>query len=314
MRLALVLRFLVFGLILHVGFSWLYLTRVCVEHEAWIRDTTFLERERDVSVLVVGASHANMAVLDQRLPNTLNIATHGEHYLRMKYRLQWLLEQDPDGIETVLVPFDAAGFTGFKNDHFRPEAVWGRYVPYLELGRERGMPRDYFDMWFRSKLAPYAGELTTLGQFVIGRRAFRRKGSKRKVTVERQTAAQIAERHVPRKGEAWDPVAVAAFTDIVHGLKDRGIRVVLVSYPVHAAYSKHIQERGVDPADREQLLATLLEPGTVDHVDAEALFPDKRLMFADPDHLSPLGALAFTKHLSIELDALGVLEADQNWK
>lgn len=298
-------RFLVVGAVIHAALSWAFFQFLCPAHEAWRRDGWFLARDPGVKVVVCGGSHAFMAVNDTHLPAMLNIATHGEHYQRTLYRMTWLMDRRPEGLEAALVDFDVASFTSFKTDNFRPEAVWARYVPFLELARRGPQSTRYAGMWFRSRYAPYLGEADTVAQFLLGQRAFRGLGAG-KADVQAQTAVEVAERHFPTIGDTWDPAQEQALKGIIALFKRHGVRVVLVSYPMHPAYTKQVQLRGVNVRRRHELLEEILEPGVVDHLDYEDLFGSQRLAFADPDHLSPFGSRALTLKLTKDLYDLGL--------
>lgn len=302
-------RFVAGLLALHLALSVAYVRLVGMDHEVIERDGWYLHRDPSVHIVVAGDSHPRLDVYPDLLPGSVSIASRGEDYLKNRYRLPWLLDQDSEGIDTVILGYDAVAFSGTRVESFKPEWVWGRYVPFLELGWRLGSIRPFAGKWAKAHLAPYAGEAETLSQWVGNRRSFRGpEDGKRLVPVQFQWGDEVAERHFPG-GSAWHPALETALRELLADLKGRGIRVVLVSFPVTAEYADAVEKRGADKARRERLLQELLEPGVVDHLDYGSLGWGNRKLFGDADHLSPMGAKLFTVKLRKDLAAMGIGEA-----
>lgn len=302
------LRFLLVTLAVHLVLCGAYRITVVRSHEVTEADRAFFQRDRSVRVLVAGDSHPRMNVVDELLPGAVNVATRGEDYLKNRYRVPWLLDRDGEGIDAVVLGFDAASFSDTRLRNFRPEAVWSRYVPLLALGPALDDRRGFGTMWLKANLAPYAGEVDMVAQWVARRRSFRDPGQVGTVApVKFQWGDEAAERHFP-EGSGWHPMLERGLRELVTELAARDVRLVLVSYPVTAEYSQAVERRGADEARRERLLAELVAPGVVDHLDYESLGWGNRALFGDADHLSPIGAKLFTRRLHRDLAGLGLLE------
>ncbi len=303
-----VLQFIAGLLVLHVAFTQFYLRRVVVGHEVLQRDAQFLNRPADVSVVIAGDSHPRMNVVPRDIPGAVNIATRGEDYFKNRYRLRWLLDQRGEGIEAVVLGFDAASFSTTRLENFRPEAIWGRYIPFLEVGSQFETSEDFPGKWLKAMAVPYAGEAETLGQWVTSRRQFRGKDQiGTVVATQLEWGDDVADRHFP-PGSGWHPSLEASLRALIADLRARDIRVVLVSYPVTAEYAVAVEERGADQARRKAILDDLVEPGRVDHLDYETMGYGNRKLFGDADHLSMVGARLFTVKLRNDLVALGLFD------
>ena len=158
-------------LALHLVFSLWALATIGRDHRAVELDRAFLGSSEPLTVLVAGASHARNGVAADQLGG-LSIAVAGEHALKTRYRLPWLLHRSPRSVGAVILELDAATLSSWKTDGFDPEVVWGRYVPFLDLGWRRGEPLDYAGKWMAAHAAPYAGQADAFAFWRAGLRAF----------------------------------------------------------------------------------------------------------------------------------------------
>lgn len=300
--------FLLVGLALHLALSVGFALTVGREHDVRQMDARWLMGPHPVDVMIAGDSHARYAVKAPVLGYAINVAVPGEHYLKTTYRVPWLLDHGTRPVETVVLPFDAVTFASFKATSFEPEYVWGRYVDWFELGAHKGQRFTFAGKWAKSKLAPYVGELDVLLQYLTQSEHFRDEsdpqGGLKLQFFESGTLA--ARRHLSG-ASVWDPDMEWAFRRLVDDLVGRGIRVVLVRYPVTRAYAAESRRLGADPVLRDRLYASVGRPGVVDHLDLEGLFFDNPELFGDGDHLNPMGKDQFTQRLAVELTRLGVL-------
>lgn len=294
---------------LHLVMSLLALATIGRDHRALELDEAFLGSAEPLTVLVAGASHSRNAVAADLLGG-MSVAVAGEHYLKTRYRLPWLLHRSPRSVGAVILPLDAATLTSWKADNFDPEVVWGRYVPFLNLGWQRGEPLDYAGKAIAANLAPYAGQADAFGYWRAGLRAFQDEDNIERFKGQppvwmRRWGREAADLHL--KGhEPRDPGKVWAVRSLVEDLKARQVRVVLVTYPVTRAYHDTAVLHGADLDKTRELVADLLEPGVVDYLDFESLYFDRDDAFYDGDHLGGKGRAHFTRVLYDELVAMGI--------
>lgn len=305
-----VIGFVACGLAVHVLLSVLFVRYVASDHDALRMDARWLRGPVAVDVMVAGDSHPRQAVEAPVLGSAINVAVPGEHYLKTTFRVPWLLDHGTREVSTVLLPFDAVSFVSFKDDVFHPEVVWDRYVDWRLIGAHKGQRFQYAGKQAKAKLAPYVGEWQTLLQFFTSSRHFRAPGEVGPTLVRFDSGIEAARRHFSG-ADLWDADMVWAFRRLLDDLRGRGLRVVLVSYPVHRAYIAEARRLGVDPGRRAELLAEVLEPGRVDHLDFEAALVRAPELFVDGDHLNIPGKRRFSKLLAERLRAMGVLVSDR---
>jgi len=296
-------------LALHLVFSLLALATVARDHRAVELDQVFLGSAEPLTILVAGASHARNGVAAEQLGG-LSVAVAGEHALKTRYRLPWLLHRSPRSVGAVVLELDAATFSSWKTDSFDPEVVWGRYVPFLHLGWQRGEPLDYAGKWGAAHLAPYVGQGDAFAFWRAGLRAFQDEDDLDRFKGQppawmRKTGEEAAALHLEGQ-EVLDPAQVWALRGLIDDLKARQVRVVLVSFPVTQGYHDTAVAHGADLDTVRGAVSDLFEPGVVDYLDFEGLYFGRDDAFYDGDHLSGMGRAHFSRVLFDELVSMGI--------
>jgi CubicO group peptidase (beta-lactamase class C family) len=301
-----ILAFLVPMLLLHAGLSRAYQNHIGQAHRVAELDALFVSDPKPLDVLIVGDSHPMNAVQPSLLgPRASNMAVAGEHILKTHYRLQWLLDTADRDVKTVVLPFDPHVFSARNTDLFEPEAVWGRYVDFYELGLRKQRLVDYGRMWSKAHLIPYAGELATVEQYLQKQRAFQDEADPDRFAAQpdramRRPAHEAAADHMGGH-DLLDPAMIWAFRTLIRDLEKRGIRVVLVAYPLSHAYSAEVDRLGAREAVRSHVLKPLLQRHDLLFLDFEELFHDHPEWFYDSDHVNAAGRRAFSRKLATAL-------------
>lgn len=303
--------FVAIALGIHAALYLAYASTVGTNHRVTQVDREFLADNRPLDLLVAGDSHARNAFDARLVPRSASVAVGGEHYLKTLYRLPWLLDRKARPPKTVVLNLDITSFTSWKADHFAPEYVWGRYVPLFELGMRKKQPWAYTNKVLKAKLAPYAGELDTLVQFARGTRAFRTEPGLGRFDAippfaQRRVALDSARRHFQHQ-DLVDPSLDWALVTLLDELRDRGVHVVLVSYPLTREYVEVAQRNGVHAEVRAHMARRLAGRPEVTWLDYEDLYFGRNRLFFDADHLNTLGRPRFTRRLHRDLVAAGLL-------
>jgi len=298
------LAFLAGLLAIHVALSLGFARTVGAAHDATQMDARWSAARGPV--MIAGDSHARFGV--ESRGGLVTVAVPGEHYGKSRFRVPALLDRRP--ARAVVLPYDAVSFSSFKAERYDPEHVWGRYVDFGQLAIEQQAPLRYGGMALKARLAPWVGELDTVVEYLRGTRHFRgREGVGGRLAV-RERPAEVAARHF-EGAEPFDPRMVHALRSLLAELRRRGVRVVLVRFPVSPRYRAAAAALGARSSQRDALLAELLTPGQVDHLDLERLFDARPGAFLDADHLGPRGRRALTRRLRRELATLGALGRDE---
>ena len=309
------LAYVAMGLLLHALLYTTYVGSVAPAHRVVEVDAEWFAGDAPIRVLALGGSHTRSAIDPDLMPDSLNLGVGGEHYLKTLYRIRHLLREHDRAVSCVLLPLDAASLSSWKTDDFTPEFVWGRYVDFIAVGRIQHKPFAYARMWTKARLFPYAGELETVRMMRSGTKAFKdeeqlsRLAASNQLDVaarsERRSGRDAAQEHLGGYNHA-DPALSWALREIVRTFRERGTRVVLVSYPMTAGYSNTARRLGADMGPQKALVAELAQAGAVEHLDFETLFHEKPEKFYDGDHLSKPGREHFSRLLRQSLLSLGI--------
>lgn len=280
-------------------------------HRVVVLDEAFLADDAPIDLLVIGDSHPRSAFDEEVLgARVFDLAVAGEHMLKTMVRLRWLLERTDRPIRTALVPLESHTFTDWKVDAWQPEAVWGRYGGLLAVGERRGQLPAYLGRWLKAAVVPYAGELDTAHQYLVGGRGFRTRDDLDRTVVSRDV------RRGPREAAALhfegrshlDPDLRWAYEQVLAELEARGVEVVLIAWPVSQPYAELADTYGARGAVRGTVLPELQDRG-YRFLDHEGAFFGQPWAWYDGDHMSRPGRAAFTRQLADELAELGILES-----
>jgi hypothetical protein len=304
-----VARFSLGALAVHLGL-WALFAWVTTHHDVRKMDAKWLAGPVAAEVLVAGDSHARFAVEAPLLGRAVNLAVPGEHYLKTMYRVPWLLDHGTREVGAVLLPFDSTSFSSFKSDSYEPEAVWGQYVDWRELAVRRRAPLLYGGKLLKAVAFPYVGEGDSVFQFLTRSRHFRDpEAIGGWMPPDLEDGQEAAARHFAG-AEPWDPDQAWGLTRLVEALRARGVHVVLVRYPLTAAYVAAARAYGADDGTRrDALFAQLSADGGVEQLDFERVFFGRDELFSDGDHLNAEGKRAFTALLARELFQRGLVAA-----
>ncbi len=294
--------------LLHLLLSVAYARSLDRRHRVLVDDADVVASVDPLRVVVLGDSHPRNAVYDALLPSAANLANGGESLVKSWYRLKWILARTDRPIGAVLIQLEPQAFDSWHADYFQPEYVYSRYVPYLELGWVRGEPLAYLARWAKARLAPYTGELRTVGEMWNRERDFRDDLEAERFSTSRsmdEWAQTRAEWHFLGH-EVDDPLQLWALDQILARLEVEGIRPIFVSYPVSAEYRSAIARMGVVEAWSAALAPVLADHPGVTWLDYHDVFSGRNDLFHDPDHVNRAGRQRFTRMLNDDLISLGV--------
>lgn len=275
------------------------------------QDRAFLARTAPLRVLVMGDSQPFMGVEATQLGEAANVSALGEGYMLNYWRLDRYLRKRPDLCDGVVLGVNMHSFSSGWGQ-FTASFSRGRFVNYLELARVRGDCAGVLGEYFRYRGAPYAGALSTLAPHLSPKprlmgianwyRAFAL------TTAKPARAARRAEEHYG--GQVWPAKTQEDYLRALLDLcRTRGIRPVLVRYPVTREYQEAAQSY-VDAEAYEAIVRGVLAdyPEAL-FLDYATTFEQTPLVFGDADHLNALGRRHFTAMLRADLEKAGLLSA-----
>lgn len=278
-------------------------------------DSQFLGLKGDLDYLFLGDSHCQDDINPNLLNNAFNFASAGENYLQTFYKVRCILRTREDRIGTVVLPLDLHSFSSFRLGRIENPPYWSRYIDFLDLGRDEGQQFKYFREFLEAELFPYLGRgkdclrlLNTIAKTPLpmkrgyiafdGRRALRRKSSD-------GAAKRRASLHLEVE-DLFAPLFIESFHMCVELCQKRGVRVVLVKYPVSSRYLEEAKRillangHSVEEVEKK-LVGIASEKHCVEIFDFRDLFLNRDGLFVDPDHLTARGAVRFSETLRARL-------------
>lgn len=273
----------------------------------------------EVDTLIVGDSHPKWGILAAQLDNAFNLAIPGQTMPETYAVLKAQIDDPVVNPRRVVLSADATVFSNWQSYIWIYNHYYSRYEDMWELGRLRGQPLLYLVRGITGRHAPYMGQRFTILKYLdsglppdlpfavhlkMARGSFesqtseadRPRGERRGV-IEERLRMQFPHHE-------FDEVAALYFSRVLELCRKKGIGVLVVRYPLTAAYLRGVDEIAAEMG-LEGRLAELLAPHPeVRLLDARAEFVGNLSLFADVDHLNVRGARRFTPRIRAELEAL----------
>lgn len=246
--------------------------------------------------LLMGDSHIMTAVNDAEYPGAINLAQEGEPYVVTYFKMKKVVAYNR--IDTLIVGFSPHNISSFNDrkfsDTFWCDEIFDRTYPLISLSDLKSFEvnkTSYARAVIKNMLLyPNPNPTPYLGHF--NRRLD-------KLDTSRQQPDQTIKRHFYLDGKELEASQrnIQYLDSIMAYTRKQGIRLVLLSTPLHEKYQKQIphtiQTQFTDLSQR-------LKKRGLEVLDFSAEpYPDQ--FFADFDHLNYQGASLFTKRLKAEL-------------
>lgn len=299
----------------HLLASFAFHSSVSFDHNLARTDRDFYAAPQNLQVLVTGDSHGRNAVAAKHLgERSVSIAIGGSTIIKIYHRLQNLLASDKT-IEVVILSADDHVFLDHNRDQYHPIATWARHLNYTRLATEVHDARAMHLNALRANVFPYVDELPIWLSWLRGNRAhFRNEaldGRMDKETVyQRVTNSTERYQKVFGPGGGVDPLKRAYYDRTIDDLHRRGIKVVLVRYPVMRIHNKQLEVRGARAIAQTEIDDILLDERIL-LLDFHDIFDESPGLFDDVDHLNIVGRYKFSVILSDALQAKGLLPVEE---
>lgn len=248
-------------------------------------------------VLILGDSHPTYAVDTRQFDQWFNAASPGENAIQTYYKAKHLLDAGLAPPEVVLLPLDPHTRMDYRADRFDPEAIWGRYVDYIDLGLQTGSYLEYFEKFIRGDVFSYAGSandiITALRMRSLGTKPSEKDGYRKDSSsfaslspkLRLKTARRKVQRHLTDESSILDEYiakTVALF-------RRSGAKPVFIRYPLTSEYLEYANES--ESEGRDFLLGAPV-------IDFRRHYQNAQDLFRDADHMNTKGAEIFTRALS----------------
>ncbi|MBN2309600.1 MAG: hypothetical protein JXR94_11545 [Candidatus Hydrogenedentes bacterium] len=260
--------------------------------------------------LVLGDSHAVCGILPDVLGDTANYSGLGDGYMVSYYKLEGVLDTEPQQLETVILQVDRHSFALHRVNQYG-YGLWARSIDFADLSRYNGPQWGYFCQYLRFHVFTYADLPDHLAYIVGGVGAKERNDALTnwmrnfaEAPLKDALVEQRIEDHILPEERWWEDEMVDYFRRILELCRARGLRVVAVRFPVSKPYSDALDPH-VPPEEFDAALHGLLaDYPEVTVLDYSRLFADRDDYFVDPNHLNVVGSRAFTVRLRDDLAAI----------
>ena len=280
-------------------------------------DEQFDQVKQNISILILGDSHAKSSVYPQYLNGSFIAATAGETYIQTYYRLLYYLEKEKVEVQLVLLPLDLHNFASNRSVKIRFPEYWNKYINYWELGKNRRNLWFYILQWGKGQFAFLSG-IDTLFNVVI----LHKGDTTRTVMMNGYTPQKgLFYQDKDIKGSAQDRVqrhfsnlnridndTVAYFVKILELLHSHDVEVVFIRYPVTDIYYREADKMIMIDQYYSEISQIIKRTGySFTILDYHDVYWDKPQYFYDQDHLNANGSIEFTKLLIKDLYLLDYL-------
>lgn len=251
-------------------------------------------KARDIRhpIVFLGDSHIALAVNDEMMDGTINIARSAEPIGYTYEKLKILLESNT-GIETVFLGFGyhniAEGFNDFLSTR---KSISNNYFYLLSLEEKLKVTLS----WGRHS-ANHLKHVINLGYNNIRRQKSPYKGgysnpfretTARKKDMDNRIKLQFTEK---KDGRTLSRSSIEYLARIRDLCRRQGVRLTLLNTPLHPYYLGKIPEKYM--VGYRQITDSL----GMDVMDLTRLFDEDHMFVADGDHVSTEGALATSRHI-----------------
>lgn len=297
------LKFLLFLLVIHLAASFLFNEIVYTNSYIVRKDNDFKQKMKDTEVLILGDSHPEAAIMPERMESAkvYNFASSGESYIQTYYKLRKIIDKMPQ-LRIVVLPFDPHSFSPKRETRFTNYRYWSQYIDFFgsaDLYRKRELQEE----WLIREVVPYFNGKEKIIQSIKshlengltpiedGYRPHTADFSyldkkERKARAENMIKYQIGNSK-PVSGILW-----RYFNMTIQLAKNKGIEVIIVSYPLTDEYLQSVNER-----PNIKITNYPDPPGSLVYFDYSGFFKGKTNLFHDPNHLNNKGAKIFTQEL-----------------
>ena len=302
------------ALALSYGLSRVYERTVLAESDLGLVQSQLQEPEVPIRRLFVGDSHVRRGVVAQRIEGAFNFAALGESYALTYYKLKDALD-DPTvsgRVETVILSADLHSFSGYRAGRITNAAYYRPMIDLSEAATRTGLYLEYYSLAPRSAFFAYAGSGLDLLRHLrrIATRTHRARPSAGAFEahpgrfIESPDRSEEAETRALAhfgQGQPFDESMFEYFLRSIALIQEKGLRAVVVSYPVTREYAAAASELLAEDPDR-RVEAALEGLDGVTWLRYRETYFDRPQLFADPDHLNLAGAIVLAAQLAEALD------------
>ncbi len=249
--------------------------------------------ESNISDIYIGDSHMQCAINDSMLINSKNFANTSESYYFNYFKLNKLLQSNPN-IKKVYL-----GFSYHNLSKYFDESIYGEYsymvTPryFFILPREEQIKtiswnikhlQSFFKEMIKSIFRNHFNRPTFLGEF--------KNDYNHVFAVDTSMDKRLISQFI-NKGEEYKPSIYNIFylIKMIKLCKNKNVEMVLINTPLHSYYKSNIPKNFVD------LQRNLVKLLGVKYINLESIKMPENFYIPDGDHVSLEGSIYTTQNL-----------------
>jgi len=290
------LLFLVIVVGINSVISLWYYKKVAPKTLLYRTDLKYEENKSTTNTLFVGHSRAQLGINDSLFDNTVNIASYGENNVYTYYKLNKILNDPNNKIQTVIIPNGFGSFSSLKNPAICDHTYWNKYIDYAELGGNHDDRERYVSELVQSKLFPY---VRTIQKGINKKFKFdgREKLTLHQLKTEQEKVAYatkaITVNFINRN--CYDDVAYAYLQKTIRLCEAKKVNVITVKYPITSYYFAAVKSVMGENDWNHERFDSLINSQNYRMFDFEDLYFERDDLFKDTHHLNKFGQKEFSK-------------------
>ena len=301
MKKVIVFLIIVGGLI--VSSNWVYYNYFAISKPYFKVEKEYRKSVKKHQTLVLGHSRAAFGIEDSLIEGSFNFASYGENNIYTYYKLKGLLSEPNQNIKRIIIPVGLSTFFSNKYPEMADHSYWNRYLDYDELGKAHNNQSEYWSIFIKSKITPYAhfviAELNKKGKILK-----RKKESFHQLKSEEEKYAFAKEsiEHNFKERNYYDSISLIYLKKLLKLCKENNIEVIPIRFPVSKYYKKVFSKKMEENNFDEQPFLDIFQAYQIPVWDEVNYFGDNKEVFKDVHHLNEKGRTEFTLYIKDKLN------------
>ena len=268
----------------------------------------FIKSHEEIKFAFFGDSHANRAVNPEYINESYNFGRSGENYAITYYRFKKMIEQDKINITYAILEVD-------KHTFARKYYESGERV-YIEIKiHQQYMPKEVIKEITKKNSIRLLikSKFIILGEGRDLKYLFQKPGltvinggwskDERKYSESNKREKAIIKYNIHFGNETkQSEEALDYFKKIVLLAQEKGVKIVLIKYPISKEYKEQLFKNNFDEEEYSKSIDLGIK--TLDYID---IYDNHEEFFSDEDHLNTEGAEDLSKRIQQDLKQLSTI-------
>ena len=267
--------------------------------------------ESNINNIYVGDSHIQLAIDDNMISNSLNVAKTSESFYFSYYKLK-MLTNNNSSIDTVYLGLSYHSLSSYYDEFIEGKhssAVSPKYFYLLPLSEQFKMLNLN-----SNKLLPFFTSITKIGiNSLINNEShpyigsFRSRFEDTKAVKASMDKRLILQYHTDKGLKPFSKLNIHYLNKIIEICKSKGIVLITLNTPLHEYYYKKV------PVEYKNKLLDIIKSNKLNYINLSNLNLNDDCFIPDGDHVSKIGATQTTLKLKEIIKHERTTSAISNW-